>query len=101
MCLLASPTVRLSLSKGGIFFSHQIWDTDGQGGWRLTGSWKAHHGSVWKVTWAHPEFGQVIATCSFDRTAAIWEEVGEDIKITIHSIIIRLGYSMMTLFFLY
>ncbi|KAJ0173916.1 hypothetical protein K1T71_010062 [Dendrolimus kikuchii] len=55
----------------------KIWDSDGKGGWKLTGSWKAHHGSVWKVTWAHPEFGQVIATCSFDRTAAIWEEVGD------------------------
>ncbi|XP_047536372.1 nucleoporin SEH1 [Vanessa atalanta] len=55
----------------------KVWDTDGQGGWRLTASWKAHHGSVWKVTWAHPEFGQVLATCSFDRTAAIWEEVGD------------------------
>ncbi|XP_072943042.1 nucleoporin SEH1 isoform X2 [Epargyreus clarus] len=55
----------------------KVWDTDGKGGWRLTGSWKAHHGSVWKVTWAHPEFGQVLATCSFDRTAAIWEEVGD------------------------
>jgi len=43
----------------------------------LTASWKAHNGSVWKVTWAHPDFGQVIATCSFDRTAAIWEEVCE------------------------
>jgi len=41
----------------------------------LTASWKAHSGSVWKVTWAHPEFGQVLATCSFDRTAAIWEEI--------------------------
>jgi len=43
----------------------------------LTASWKAHSGSVWKVTWAHPEFGQVIATCSFDRTAAIWEEISK------------------------
>ncbi|CAH2268277.1 nucleoporin SEH1 [Pararge aegeria] len=55
----------------------KVWDADGQDGWRLTASWKAHHGSVWKVTWAHPEFGQVLATCSFDRTAAIWEEVGD------------------------
>ncbi|OWR48430.1 nucleoporin SEH1 [Danaus plexippus] len=55
----------------------KVWDSDGQGGWKLTASWKAHHGSVWKVTWAHPEFGQVLATCSFDRTAAIWEEVGD------------------------
>lgn len=26
------------------------------------------------MTWAHPEFGQIIATCSFDRTVGIWEE---------------------------
>lgn len=35
---------------------------------------KAHQGSVWKLSWAHPEFGQIIATCSFDRTVSIWEE---------------------------
>lgn len=29
---------------------------------------------MWRVTWAHPEFGQIIATCSFDRTVGIWEE---------------------------
>jgi WD40 repeat protein len=33
---------------------------------------------VWKVTWAHPEFGQVLATCSFDRSVAIWEELISD-----------------------
>ena len=25
----------------------------------LSCSWKSHYGSVWKVNWAHPEFGQV------------------------------------------
>ena len=44
--------------------------------WRCTADWKTHAGSVWKVNWAHPEFGQILATCSFDRTAAIWEEIG-------------------------
>lgn len=30
------------------------------------------------MSWAHPEFGQVLATCSFDRTASVWEEtIGE------------------------
>ncbi|KAF7997235.1 hypothetical protein HCN44_005512 [Aphidius gifuensis] len=43
--------------------------------WHLSASWKGHSGSVWKVTWAHPEFGQELATCSFDRTAAVWEEI--------------------------
>jgi nucleoporin SEH1 len=54
----------------------QVWDQNIEGKWTLTSSWKAHSGSVWKVTWAHPEFGQVLATCSFDRTAAVWEEIG-------------------------
>lgn len=52
----------------------KIWDQSPSGQWSVSASWKAHSGSVWRVTWAHPEFGQVLATCSFDRTAMIWEE---------------------------
>lgn len=54
--------------------SVKVWDQDEDGHWQCTADWKTHSGSVWKVTWAHPEFGQVLATCSFDRTASIWEE---------------------------
>eukprot|EP00965_Chrysotila_dentata_P215128 6188584-Pleurochrysis_carterae.AAC.4 len=32
-----------------------------------TAEWKAHLGSIWRVVWAHPEFGSVIGSCSFDR----------------------------------
>uniref|UniRef100_A0A0A9XBA1 Nucleoporin SEH1 n=1 Tax=Lygus hesperus TaxID=30085 RepID=A0A0A9XBA1_LYGHE len=57
----------------------KVWEMDSDnvidGGWKLSATWKAHSGSVWKVTWAHPEFGQVLASCSFDRTAAVWEEI--------------------------
>ncbi|ODM90480.1 Nucleoporin seh1 [Orchesella cincta] len=56
----------------------RIWELKGEGSsvahWNCTASWKAHSGSVWKVTWAHPEFGQVVATSSFDRSAAVWQE---------------------------
>ncbi|XP_045193806.1 nucleoporin SEH1-like isoform X4 [Mercenaria mercenaria] len=56
----------------------KIWDQGEDGEWTCSASWKTHSGSVWRVTWAHPEYGQVVATCSFDRTAAVWEEmVGE------------------------
>lgn len=58
----------------------KIWDQDESGTWVCSASWKTHCGSVWKVTWAHPEFGQVIATCSFDRTAAVWEETGSGLN---------------------
>ncbi|KTG32240.1 hypothetical protein cypCar_00009763 [Cyprinus carpio] len=53
----------------------QVWDKGGNGEWTCTASWKTHSGSVWRVTWAHPEFGQVLASCSFDRTAIVWEEI--------------------------
>ncbi|CAG0879897.1 unnamed protein product [Cyprideis torosa] len=54
----------------------KVWDLSSNGQeWKCTSGWKAHLGAVWKVTWAHPEFGQIIATCSFDRSAAVWEEV--------------------------
>lgn len=59
-------------------FFFKVWDEDEHENWHQTASWKAHSGSVWKVTWAHPEFGQVLATCSFDRTAAVWEEIGKE-----------------------
>uniref|UniRef100_A0A1B0CEU2 Uncharacterized protein n=1 Tax=Lutzomyia longipalpis TaxID=7200 RepID=A0A1B0CEU2_LUTLO len=56
----------------------KVWDQNEQGVWSVTASWKAHSGSVWRLSWAHPEFGQVLATCSFDRTASVWEEtIGE------------------------
>lgn len=28
----------------------------------------------WQVIWGPPEHGQIIATCSLDRTVRIWEE---------------------------
>ena len=32
----------------------------------------AHSGPIWRLDWAHPEFGTVIASCSEDRTVSIW-----------------------------
>ncbi|XP_030408563.1 nucleoporin SEH1 isoform X1 [Gopherus evgoodei] len=55
--------------------SVKVWDKSENGDWHCTASWKTHSGSVWRVTWAHPEFGQVLASCSFDRTAVVWEEI--------------------------
>lgn len=46
-----------------------------------SGSWTCmdlprapHQNSVWRLSWAHPEFGQVFASCSEDRMVCIWEE---------------------------
>ena len=34
----------------------------------------AHNGPIWRLDWAHPEFGQIIASCSEDRSVAVWSE---------------------------
>lgn len=34
-----------------------------------------HEGPVWMVSWAHPRFGVVLASASYDHKAIIWKEV--------------------------
>jgi len=33
-----------------------------------------HEGPVWQVAWAHPKFGPILASCSYDRRVIIWRE---------------------------
>jgi len=35
---------------------------------------KGHEGPVWEVSWAHPKFGSILASCSYDRRVCIWRE---------------------------
>jgi len=60
----------------------QVWDqvADEPAG-RMKTQWtkqterfERHTAPVYKLDWAHPEFGQVLASCSADRTVIIWEE---------------------------
>lgn len=60
----------------------RIWDLeenrDGAGNWVCNDLPRApHQNSVWRLSWAHPEFGQVFASCSEDRMICIWEEWGD------------------------
>jgi len=34
-----------------------------------------HEGPVWQVSWAHPKWGTVIASCSYDRKVIVWKEL--------------------------
>lgn len=34
---------------------------------------KGHQGPVWQVAWAHPKFGNILASCSYDRKVIIWK----------------------------
>jgi protein transport protein SEC13 len=33
-----------------------------------------HEGPVWQVAWAHPKFGTLLASCSYDTKVIIWKE---------------------------
>lgn len=35
---------------------------------------KGHDGPVWQVAWAHPKFGNVLASCSYDGKVYVWKE---------------------------
>lgn len=35
-----------------------------------------HEGPVWQVAWAHPLFGSLLASCSYDRTVCLWADRG-------------------------
>ncbi|KAE9410600.1 WD40 repeat-like protein [Gymnopus androsaceus JB14] len=38
---------------------------------------KGHTGPVWQVAWAHPKFGHILASCSYDGKVLIWKEQGQ------------------------
>jgi protein transport protein SEC13 len=44
--------------------------TAAQKGVTLTG----HTGPVWQVAWAHPKYGSILASCSYDGKVLIWKE---------------------------
>ena len=40
----------------------KIWDLDEESNtWKCSNCFQAHRATIWRVDWAHPEFGQVIA----------------------------------------
>lgn len=62
---------RAAAASGDII---QVWDiTDGQQ--RPAGTMKGHEGPVWKVSWAHPKFGSLLASCSYDMKVIVWKEM--------------------------
>ena len=55
-----------------------VWETStttaGGGGGGSNNEWQAHKGPVNRISWAHPEFGQLLATAGSDHSVVIWEE---------------------------
>lgn len=41
---------------------------------QLLATLPAHNGPVWRVSWAHPKFGTLLASCGFDARVVVWKE---------------------------
>eukprot|EP01080_Neovahlkampfia_damariscottae_P010535 gene10535-3056_t len=54
--------------------SVKIFDTSNEEEPKLLANLKGHDGPVWQVSWAHPSFGNILASCSFDHKVIIWKE---------------------------
>ena len=52
-----------------------MFDVSGKEKQKFACSFKAHDGPVWAISWAHPRYGNILASCSFDRKVIIWLEV--------------------------
>ncbi|KAF8755447.1 WD40 repeat-like protein [Rhizoctonia solani] len=65
----------VKLATGGIDQKIKIWKLNELTGvWSMVDEWKAHDAPVAKIAWAHPEYGTLLASCSYDRTVKIWED---------------------------
>ena len=40
----------------------------------LVANLTGHDGPVWMCAWAHPKFGTLLASCSFDHKVIVWKE---------------------------
>lgn len=55
----------------------KIFEIEGTENYKLITTLTGHEGPVWQVSWAHPKFGSILATCSYDGKALIWKEQPE------------------------
>jgi len=45
----------------------------------LVANLTGHDGPVWMTAWAHPKFGTLLASCSFDHKVIVWKETEQNI----------------------
>eukprot|EP00891_Asterochloris_glomerata_P000053 jgi/Astpho2/53/e_gw1.00001.77.1_t len=43
-----------------------------------------HEGPVWQVAWAHPKFGGLLASCSFDHKVILWKQQPDGNWVPVH-----------------
>jgi len=51
----------------------KIFEVEGESH-RLTETLRGHDGAVWSVSWAHPKYGNILASAGYDGKVLIWRE---------------------------
>ena len=60
---------------------------------------RRHEGPVWQVAWAHPKFGNILASCSYDTRVIIWRELnGQWVVVKDHAFHTSSGFVYDALF---
>ncbi|KNC80127.1 protein SEC13 [Sphaeroforma arctica JP610] len=52
----------------------RLFDVIETGQYQAIAELKGHTGAVWQVSWAHPKFGNLLASCSYDNKVIVWKE---------------------------
>ncbi|KRY72435.1 Nucleoporin seh1 [Trichinella pseudospiralis] len=52
----------------------KVYESTEDGGWAFIADLKAQCGPVFRLDWAHPDFGEMLATCCLDGSIIVWEE---------------------------
>ena len=63
-------------SEAETIWRPQVFDTAGEQTVELS-QLIGHDAPVWQVTWAHPKFGSLLASCSLDQKVIVWKEAQE------------------------
>ncbi|KAH8916699.1 WD40 repeat-like protein [Atractiella rhizophila] len=52
----------------------KIFDILPDGSHKLIDTLRGHEGPVWQLSFAHPSFGNILASCSYDGKVIVWKE---------------------------
>lgn len=55
----------------------KLFEIEGTDNYKLITTLTGHEGPVWQVAWAHPKFGSILASSSYDGKVLIWKETPE------------------------
>ncbi|SCZ90100.1 BZ3500_MvSof-1268-A1-R1_Chr1-3g01776 [Microbotryum saponariae] len=62
------------LATGSSDRTIRLFEVEGDDRYRLVDTLRGHDGPIHALAWAHPSFGSILASCSFDGKVFVWKE---------------------------